>query len=117
MITAEEGTEMDRRNIDLAAQLLAKAQRTDFDAEAIAFVEKSYSLLAKVITAFDDEVDPNPSGPRKRERRLLRDRRAARRHGLFGGGGSGRGVDAARSYRQLTEDRRPQGDGHINFEA
>jgi hypothetical protein len=115
MITAEEGANMDRRNMELAAQLLAKAQRTDFDAEAIALVEKSYSLLAKVITAFDDEVDPTHAGPRKRERRLLRDRRATRRLGLFGG--SGRGVDAARSYRQLAEDLRPQGDGHIDFKA
>ena len=31
---------MDRKNIDLAAHLLAKAQRTDFDAEAIAFDPK-----------------------------------------------------------------------------
>jgi hypothetical protein len=114
MITAEEGADMDRRNMELAAQLLAKAQRTDFDAEAIALVEKSYSLLAKVITAFDDDV-PAHAGPRKRERRLLRDRRATRRLGLFGG--SGRGVDAARNYRQLAEDLRPQGDGHIDFKA
>jgi hypothetical protein len=78
---------MDRRNMELAAQLLAKAQRTDFDAEAIALVEKSYALLAKVITAFDDEADPTHAGPRRRERRLLRDRRAARRLGLFGTSG------------------------------
>ena len=32
---------MDRKNIDLAAHLLAKAQRTTFDAEAIALVEKA----------------------------------------------------------------------------
>lgn len=115
MITAEEGTDMDRRNMELAAQLLAKAQRTDFDAEAMALVEKSYSLLAKVITAFDDEVDPSHAGPRKRERRLLRDRRTTRRLSLFGG--SGRGVDAARSYRQQAEDLRPRGDGHIDFKA
>jgi hypothetical protein len=37
--------------MELAANLLAKALRTDFDGEAIALVEKSYSLLAKVITA------------------------------------------------------------------
>jgi hypothetical protein len=106
---------MDRRNMELAAQLLAKAQRTDFDAEAIALVEKSYALLAKVITAFDDEADPTHAGPRRRERRLLRDRRAARRLGLFGT--SGRGVDPARTYRQVADDFRPQGEGHIDFEA
>jgi hypothetical protein len=106
---------MDRKNMELASQLLAKAQRTDFDAEAIALVEKSYALLAKVITAFDDAVDPSHSGPRRRERRLLRDRRATRRLGLFGG--SARGVDPAVTYRQLAEDLRPQGDGHIDFSA
>jgi hypothetical protein len=105
---------MDRKNIDLAAHLLAKAQRTDFDAEAIAFVEKSYSLLAKVITAFD-EADPAHTGPRRRERRLLRDRRAARRLGLFGV--SGRAVDPAVTYRQSAEDLQPRRDGHIDFRA
>jgi hypothetical protein len=52
---------IDRRSMELAANLLAKAQSTDFDAEAVALVEKSYVLLAKVITAFDDAADPtNP---------------------------------------------------------
>jgi hypothetical protein len=105
---------MDRKNIDLAAQLLAKAQRTDFDAEAIALIEKSYSLLAKVITAFD-EADPSHSGPRRRERRLLRDRRASRRLGLFGV--SGRAVDPAVTYRESAENLRPRSDGHIDFQA
>jgi hypothetical protein len=67
---------MDRKNMELAASLLAKALRTDFDGEAIALVEKSYSLLAKVITAYDDSLGPAPTGARRRERRLLRDRRA-----------------------------------------
>ena len=39
---------IDRKTLDLAGNLIAKAQRTDFDGEAIALVEKSYSLLAKV---------------------------------------------------------------------
>jgi len=107
---------MDRKNIDLAAHLLAKAQRTDFDAEAIALIEKSYSLLAKVITAFDEETaDPSHNGPRRRERRLLRDRRAPRRLALFGV--SGRAVDPAVTYRQSAEELRPRGDGHIDFRA
>jgi hypothetical protein len=55
------------------------------------------------------------AGPRRRERRLLRDRRAARRLGLFGT--SGRGVDPARTYRQVAEDFRPHREGHIDFEA
>ena len=53
--------------------------------EAIALVESPYSLLAKAITAFDEEsADPFHNGPRRRER-LLRDRRVrTRRLGLFG---------------------------------
>jgi hypothetical protein len=106
---------MDRKSLDLAAQLLAKAQRTNFDAEAIALIEKSYSLLAKVITAFDDEVDPTTTATRRRERRLLRDRRATRRFGVFGG--PVRGVDPAVTYRRLADGARPPAEGHIDFEA
>jgi len=106
---------MDRKNMELAAHLLAKAQSTDFDPEAIALVEKSYSLLAKVITAFDEATDSAPSGTRRRERRLLRDRRAARRFGLFGS--LGRAADPAVTYRRLAEDLRPDSNGHIDFEA
>jgi hypothetical protein len=101
--------------MELASQLLAKAQRTDFDAEAIALVEKSYALLAKVITAFDDEAAQTAAAPRRRERRLLRDRRATRRFGVFGS--SARGVDPALTYRRLADGARPPAEGHIDFEA
>jgi hypothetical protein len=112
-----EGREvvMDRRNMELAAQLLAKAQRTDFDAEAIALIEKSYALLAKVITAFDDETDPTSAAPRRRERRLLRDRRSTRRFGVFSG--SARGVDPAVTYRRLAEGASGPTPSHIDYEA
>jgi hypothetical protein len=106
---------MDRKNIELAAQLLAKAHRTNFDAEAIALVEKSYSLLAKVITAFDEAADQGQGGSRRRERRLLRDRRGTRRLGVFGA--STRGVDPAVTYRQLAQELRPHRDGHIDVQA
>jgi hypothetical protein len=104
---------MDRKNMQLAANLLAKALRTDFDAEAIALLEKSYSLLAKVITAYDDSVGPAAPGTRRRERRLLRDRRTTRRLGLFGT--ADRKADPAGAYRRLDQDR--QSPGHIDFEA
>ena len=104
---------MDRKNMELAANLLAKALRTDFDPEAIALLEKSYSLLAKVITAYDDSVGPASPGGRRRERRLLRDRRATRRLGLFGT--PDRKADPAGAYRRLDQDR--QTPGHIDFEA
>jgi hypothetical protein len=106
---------MDRKSLELAANLLAKARSTDFDVEAVALVEKSYVLLAKVITDFDESADASKSGPRRRERRHLRDRRATRRMGLFGG--SGRSGDPAVTYRQLDEDLRSNGEGHIDFKA
>jgi hypothetical protein len=106
---------MDRKNMELAANLLAKALRTDFDGEAIALVEKSYSLLAKVITAYDDSLGPAPTGARRRERRLLRDRRATRRLGLFGA--SDRKADPADAYRRLDQDPQPRDRGHFDFDA
>jgi hypothetical protein len=105
---------IDRRSMERAASLLAKAQSTSFDAEAIALVEKSYVLLASVITAFD-EINPTASGARRRDRRHLRDRRAARRFGLFGT--SSRGADPASTYGQLAKDRRPRSEGHFDLEA
>lgn len=106
---------IDRKALDLAGSLIAKAQRTDFDGEAIAFVEKSYALLAKVITAYDDAVTPPSAGTRRRERRLLRDRRATRRLSIFAF--SDRKTNPADAYRQLDQDRRPQGDARIDFDA
>jgi len=106
---------IDRRSMELAANLLAKAQRTDFDPEAIALVEKSYIMLAKVITAFDDAADPTASGARRRERRHLRDRRSARRFGIFGA--PSRNADPAITYRQVAEDLQPRAKGHFNFKA
>jgi hypothetical protein len=106
---------MDRKNMQLAANLLAKALRTDYDAEALALLEKSYSLLAKVITAYDDSV-PAAQGGRRRERRLLRDRRATRRLGLFGGPAD-RKTDPAGAYRRLDQDGQDRAPGHIDFEA
>ncbi len=106
---------IDRKNLELAGSLIAKAQRTDFDGEAIALVEKSYSLLAKVITAYDDTVDPAASGPRRRERRLLRDRRAARRLTVFGT--SDRKANPADAYLRLDQQPKQSDEPRIDFEA
>jgi hypothetical protein len=106
---------IDRKNLELAASLIAKARRTDFDGEAIALVEKSYSLLAKVITAYDEAAGPAASGPRRRERRLLRDRRATRRLTSFGT--SDRKANPADVYRQLDQEPKESGETHIDFEA
>lgn len=78
-------------------------------------MEKSYVLLTKVITAFDDAADPTASGMRRRERRHLRDRRATRRFGIFGV--PGRNADPAVTYRQVAEDLQPKAKGHFNFKA
>ena len=65
---------MSREMVQTAAKLLAKAQSTTSDHEAIALVERSYRLLAKAINAYDAQYD-NGSGPRRRERRRLQERR------------------------------------------
>lgn len=106
---------IDRRNIEMAANLLAKAQSTDFEPEAIALVEKSYVLLAKVITAFDDVAGASAGAGRRRERRHLRDRRAARRFGIFNG--TSRAADPAVTYRQVADDLEPKAKGHFDFKA
>jgi hypothetical protein len=54
---------------------------------------------------------PSPSS----ERRHLRDRRAARRFGIFGP--SSRAADPAVTYRQVAEDLEPKGKGHFDFKA
>lgn len=106
---------IDRKNLELAGTLIAKAQRTNFDGEAIALVEKSYSLLAKVIRTYDDTVDPAASGPRRRERRLLRDRRATRRLSVFGA--SDREANPAEVYRRLDQQPKQSDEPRIDFEA
>lgn len=71
---------IDRSGIKTAARLLAKAESTDSDYEAIALAERSYSLLADTINAYDLAVDSQTGFlARRRERRRLRDRRSARR--------------------------------------
>jgi hypothetical protein len=62
-------------DVRTAVQLLAKAESTDIDAEAIAFVERSYRLLAQIITVHDAEHGPASPGPRRRDRRHLNERR------------------------------------------
>jgi hypothetical protein len=106
---------IDRKTLDLAGSLIAKAQRTDYDSEAIALVEKAYSLLAKVITTYDDAVAPPGAGSRRRDRRLIRDRRATRRITIFGS--SDRKTDPADAYRQLDRQQQPRGDSQIDFDA
>jgi hypothetical protein len=66
---------MDRSDIRLAVKLLRKAESTDSDPESFALALRSYSLLAGAINGFEERSD----GARRRERRLLQDRRAPAR--------------------------------------
>ena len=66
---------MSRELVQTAAKLLAKAQSTTSEYEAIALVERSYGLLAQVINEFDLEHDGSPGAGRRRERRRLHERR------------------------------------------
>ena len=71
--------ELGRSEVDLAAKLLAKAASTEFDAEAIALVERSYGVLAKALTEYDETQSGPISATNRRERRMIRDRRKDRR--------------------------------------
>lgn len=95
---------MDRTNLDRAGKLLAKAQGTEFEDEAAALVEKAYVLLAEFLNGLEDPQGLGTPGgvARRRERRLLRDRRTARR--LFGRRTAAAGGNPEASYRQDGRD-------------
>jgi len=64
---------MGRHTLDTVAKLLAKARSTSSDSEAEALVERCYVLLAQFLNVAEQD-NPSASG-RRRDRRLLRDRR------------------------------------------
>lgn len=65
----------DRTRLDVARALLAKAGSTKSSEEAVALAQKCYRLLAEHINDYEDTADAAAPGPRRRERRLLQDRR------------------------------------------
>jgi hypothetical protein len=67
---------MEKDPLVLATRLLVKAQGTTFDAEAAALTGKAYRLLAEALNSYEDTT-VSTGAVRKRERRLLRDRRSA----------------------------------------
>jgi hypothetical protein len=69
------GCIIEKETIALAAKLLVKAEVTSSDAEAAALMGRAYRLLAEALNADDDTTTSEEVG-RKRERRLLRDRRS-----------------------------------------
>jgi len=94
---------MGRGTVETAAKLLAKAQSTTSDEEAMALVERCYALLAQVINAHDEA---NPvTGQRRRERRRLAERRRrARADAAKVAPTSGPTEDSLARYRHLAGD-------------
>ncbi|HTZ10247.1 MAG TPA: DUF2786 domain-containing protein [Acidimicrobiales bacterium] len=96
---------MGRAHIETVQKLLAKAQSTASEAEALALVERSYELLARVI---NDHDEANPDGAaRRRERRRLRDRRR-RARAESAAAQPAPGADPIARYRAATG----RGEGH-----
>ncbi len=100
---------MSREMVQTAAKLLAKAQSTTSDYEAIALVERSYALLAQVINAYDLENEDGEGGWRRRERRRLRERRRRARSDAAGGDAD-RSGSAGRTGESIARYRRTAGD-------
>jgi len=105
---------MDRSGVKTAAKLLAKAESTGWDAEAIALVEKSYRLLAAVLNVAEEDGSAD-AGPRRRERRHRRDRRAGRRASTTAVSASA--PDPGVAYRRLAEGLRPQAPAAMDLTA
>jgi hypothetical protein len=101
---------MSRELVQTAAKLLAKAQSTTSEYEAIALVERSYGLLAQVINEFDLEHDGSPGSGRRRERRRLHERRRRLRDGTDDGSENGTGSPALIGDF-IARYRRASGDG------
>jgi hypothetical protein len=105
---------MDRRNLALAAKLLAKAQDTTFEPEAAALTEKAYVLLAEFLNGIE-QGEPRRGLGRRTERRLLHDRRTARR--LFGRRSSASRGDPEATYRAEGHQAGGPGGGEIDLRA
>jgi len=104
---------MDRSNLRLAAKLLAKAQDSNFDAEAAALAERAYMLLAELLNNFDAETEQ--PGTRRRERRHLQDRRASQRRRGWWKPRAGSDPEAA--YRRREAGMATPVDGDIDLRA
>jgi hypothetical protein len=105
---------MDRSNLRLAAKLLAKAQDTQFEAEASALAEKAYVLLAEFLNGVDDAATRTG---RRRERRLLQDRRSGRRLFSWRSSASRSSVDPEQRYQQGDRPTDEQAGGDIDLRA
>ena len=99
---------LDRSKIDQVAKMMTKARSTEYDAEAVALVERAYSLLARLLS----EYDQASGAPGRRERRLIRDRRKGRRDRVYGDRPAAAPVvspsDGTERYREIAADTRRQ---------
>jgi hypothetical protein len=77
MSSQEDQSSFDRTRLDRASRLLAKAESTHSCEEAMALAQKSYRLLAEMINLYEESFGATRVGLRRRERRLLIDRRRA----------------------------------------
>ena len=96
-----QGTSLDKSKIKLIAKLLEKASSTEYEYEAVALLERSYRLLAEVISNSDvwaQQVDDSP-----RERRQLGDRRRQRPRSPYASAGFASPTEGAERYRQVAE--------------
>lgn len=103
---------MEKDPLALATRLLVKAQGTTFDAEAAALTGKAYRLLAEALNSYDDSA-ASAGAPRKRERRLLRDRRSA--HGSHNASGPCRTTEPALVGIRATERVHLPSYGHVDL--
>ena len=104
---------MDRRRMQTAAKLLEKAQSTEFEAEAIALLDKSCRLLAGVITSVDMQVEPTACDSPRRERRRVPDRRPHQPPTIIGTRVPT--ADPAITYGRPVEDFRSEGREHVDL--
>jgi len=104
---------LDRATVETVAKLMAKAHSTEYDSEAVALIERSYGLLARVLTDYDAAAGDG----RRRERRLMRDRRKGRRDRLYGDRPAASPVvspsDGSERYREVADAIRREGGGAV----
>jgi len=102
------GAGLDRSTIDQVAKMMAKARSTEHEPEAVALVERAYSLLARVLS----DYDLASGAPGRRERRFIRDRRKGRRDRVYGDRPAAGPVvspgDGTERYREIAADTRRQ---------
>ena len=96
---------MNQSKVQTASKLLAKAESTTSEHEAVALVERAYSLLAQVITEYDEAMAAGPVGARRRERRRMQERRRrSRQEKVEATSTATRAVDSIDRYRGATAD-------------